>query len=554
MADNWVAKGGGLPPLIKRTAERIAEKNPGWGKSRCIATAVVAIRRMATSGDTNFPGAQQVGPKARAAAQAALAQWERMKAAAGKHRKADLAHVPARRIDLAAGATWDEHRHPRRPNGQFGPGGGGGARIDYTRRTPRRSSSTSGSPAPAADWRAGITGGARARSASQPAPTAPPAPRKRAAPRTAKTAATRPAPAKRAAPAKKATTARAPRKSAATRPDPAPAATPREEPRPDPTPTPPPAPVSVGTRSPSEMTDAEIETEYDALVALGRENRTPEQNARRRDLYEESSDREAAAVAEAGRARRERAQAERYRTNDRIQATNDAFGGQVHVHADDLPDDVLRQRLDDLDAISPAFRQVLTEHLAANPASGIWIGNGDARGLGDLPDRMGARGNGRAAGRAEGVVLNSADGSTIVAVGHNGSGATVSVAAHESGHGIDRALGERAGRQYESSSPGWVRASDAAHLASYRSGYIMSTYYDPNGRAGRGEMFAEGFAAYTLARAAGGDDEAAALAIGRALAVTSPMRPNIPADHATGVGRPLVAYFADLERQLGGGS
>lgn len=205
MADtkNWVDQQGGLPPLIKRIADHIHKDNPGWDRSRAIAAAVNAVKKMAATGDTNLPGVQRVSPKARAAAAAAVAQWERMKASAAARRAKDLAVVRRERVvALAEGravvrrhgagwtvidlATWQEARHPRANDGKFSsrPGGGGGGKIDYTRRgrkkkiddnraSPRksaqpgpssRSSGSGGSPA----WQAQVSGGRDARPAPGP--------------------------------------------------------------------------------------------------------------------------------------------------------------------------------------------------------------------------------------------------------------------------------------------------------------------------------------------------------------------------------------------------
>jgi hypothetical protein len=82
---NWVEKsgpGGHLPPMIHDMYKHICKKNPEWDKGRCIAVAVSHAKRMCATGDTNFPGIQQVGAKARARACADIAIWEGMKAKA----------------------------------------------------------------------------------------------------------------------------------------------------------------------------------------------------------------------------------------------------------------------------------------------------------------------------------------------------------------------------------------------------------------------------------------------------------------------------------------
>jgi hypothetical protein len=76
---NWVKKAGGLPKYIKRIATHLQEK--GMDESRAIATAVNAAKKMCSTGDVNFPGKQQVNPGSQAEACAAVADWEKKKAA-----------------------------------------------------------------------------------------------------------------------------------------------------------------------------------------------------------------------------------------------------------------------------------------------------------------------------------------------------------------------------------------------------------------------------------------------------------------------------------------
>lgn len=75
---NWVSKAGGLPSYIKRIAKHL--QDDGMDESRAIATAVNAAKKMCSTGDTNFPGKQEVNPGSRAEACAAVADWERKKA------------------------------------------------------------------------------------------------------------------------------------------------------------------------------------------------------------------------------------------------------------------------------------------------------------------------------------------------------------------------------------------------------------------------------------------------------------------------------------------
>lgn len=74
---NWVEKAGGLPSYIKRIAKHLQEG--GMDESRAIATAVNAAKKMCATGDTNWPGSQEVNPGSRAEACAAVAEWEAKK-------------------------------------------------------------------------------------------------------------------------------------------------------------------------------------------------------------------------------------------------------------------------------------------------------------------------------------------------------------------------------------------------------------------------------------------------------------------------------------------
>lgn len=76
---NWVDKAGGLPKYIERIAKHLHFEK-GMDTGHAIATAVNVCKRMCATGDTNWPGMQQVGPKSRAEACKAVAEWEAKKA------------------------------------------------------------------------------------------------------------------------------------------------------------------------------------------------------------------------------------------------------------------------------------------------------------------------------------------------------------------------------------------------------------------------------------------------------------------------------------------
>ena len=76
---NWVSKAGGLPRYIERIAKHLHyEKGKDVGHS--IAIAVNVVKKMCGSGDTNFPGKQNVNAKSRGEACKAVAEWEAKKA------------------------------------------------------------------------------------------------------------------------------------------------------------------------------------------------------------------------------------------------------------------------------------------------------------------------------------------------------------------------------------------------------------------------------------------------------------------------------------------
>lgn len=77
---NWVDDVGGLPKFIKRIEKHLEEK--GMAKGHAIAVAVNIVKKMCATGDTNFPGKQEVNAGSRAEACKAVAEWEEKKARA----------------------------------------------------------------------------------------------------------------------------------------------------------------------------------------------------------------------------------------------------------------------------------------------------------------------------------------------------------------------------------------------------------------------------------------------------------------------------------------
>lgn len=74
---NWVEKRGGLPKYVVRIAKHLIAK--GFSKSHAIATAINVVKKMAASGDLNWPGKQNVNAKSRGEAVGAVGRWESMK-------------------------------------------------------------------------------------------------------------------------------------------------------------------------------------------------------------------------------------------------------------------------------------------------------------------------------------------------------------------------------------------------------------------------------------------------------------------------------------------
>lgn len=95
---NWIEECGGLPKYIKRITKHLQEK--GMPQSQAIATAVNAAKKMCKTGDTNFPGKQDVNPGSRAEACTAVAEWEKLKACAAKKRAEKAASI-ARAVEWA---------------------------------------------------------------------------------------------------------------------------------------------------------------------------------------------------------------------------------------------------------------------------------------------------------------------------------------------------------------------------------------------------------------------------------------------------------------------
>lgn len=66
-----------MPDLHERIKKHVCKDNPGWTESRCWAVAVDAVRRGCLTGDTNFPGKQEMNAVSRAQYCKAYAEWKK---------------------------------------------------------------------------------------------------------------------------------------------------------------------------------------------------------------------------------------------------------------------------------------------------------------------------------------------------------------------------------------------------------------------------------------------------------------------------------------------
>lgn len=100
-ATNWVDQQGGLPSYISRIEKHLERK--GMSKSHAIATAVNVAKKMCATGDTNWPGFQQVNAGSKADACAAVARWNAMKAAAGESARLQMEGIDTMNLSEVVG-------------------------------------------------------------------------------------------------------------------------------------------------------------------------------------------------------------------------------------------------------------------------------------------------------------------------------------------------------------------------------------------------------------------------------------------------------------------
>lgn len=99
--NNWVTRMGGLPDYIERIAKHLHYEK-GKDEGTAIAIAVNVVKKMCATGDLNFHGIQHVAPPHKAAACAAIAEFE------AKAKASDAATKAKAMRHLGAGNTAGE--------------------------------------------------------------------------------------------------------------------------------------------------------------------------------------------------------------------------------------------------------------------------------------------------------------------------------------------------------------------------------------------------------------------------------------------------------------
>lgn len=162
---NWVTSGGGLPLYIRGVAHAFLRK--GVPESEAIQRAVGLIQDWARGSDGK---GGHVTPKTVAKAQAALAQWEALKASAHSHANEDGAAMSlswngVEGIELGAPAVAERVPPGRPEGGQFVPAvpqlgrydtpGQAARAINAMERPQRAAVRATALPPPGYDWQAG---------------------------------------------------------------------------------------------------------------------------------------------------------------------------------------------------------------------------------------------------------------------------------------------------------------------------------------------------------------------------------------------------------------
>ncbi|GGS88437.1 phage minor capsid protein [Nonomuraea spiralis] len=208
-------------------------------------------------------------------------------------------------------------------------------------------------------------------------------------------------------------------------------------------------------------------------------------------------------------------------TTSRVKELETRYGGRLRIqHRSQLG----AKHAADFARIPDAFHDLLAKHVR-------FVDFGDGAVPDFKPELRGVQPRGWPAGKTWDDVPAAYDPSTrhIIVAGGRGLGhGSASVAAHETGHAVDDALG------HASSSPEF----GAVHADAVSRGVLP--YFAQAGAAGREEMFAEAFAAWVMHR----DDPRTArdAAVGQAV--------GVPPAVAAEIGGRLSEYFSNLLLRL----
>jgi hypothetical protein len=215
------------------------------------------------------------------------------------------------------------------------------------------------------------------------------------------------------------------------------------------------------------------------------------------------------------------------------------YGNRLQV-ADDTP--ATRKNLAEINKMPAHVHQALAEHFAGHPDGGIYVGDKMVPDLDNNQHLKGVQPRGHPAGSTWDTVPGAyGPQRRTVAVG-NGPHGSISIALHESSHAVDDAIRARTGR-LASDDPLFARIVDDINA----NGPTLNPYYEQYSNPGgyRSEAFAEGFAAYMDARAAGTDPEER---VYEAL-VGFKRRPTSPEASRRRI-RQLVDYFRSVDDSL----
>jgi hypothetical protein len=214
------------------------------------------------------------------------------------------------------------------------------------------------------------------------------------------------------------------------------------------------------------------------------------------------------------------------------------YGTAVNI-ADES--DVSRAHLEDLELFSESAHNTLRNHFARTPGGGFYVGDKAMPQLDNQGHLAGVKPRGWADGQTWDNVPGGYDPNARVCAcggGGKGHGAT-SLALHEGSHALDDALARKLGRR-ASQTQEWQDVFYAMHGSARMNPYFT---YEGNQSGFLSEGFAESYAAYTKARAAGRPLDTA---ITDALGTDRLGKPVMDAS------RGIIAYFEKIESEAMG--